>query len=138
MSYSIARVARFSALYIAATFLAGLAARLVLPRLGVEMGGLNSEHPFWRNVWFALPAWAAVLLIYWRLARLHPDSYWYTAVSISLASNVLLWGFLRLAQPMLIQRLGVSYITQALYQEVVVICLAALLSRRVRFLWSAP
>ena len=138
MSYSIARVARFSALYIAATFLAGLAARLVLPRLGVEMGGLNSEHPFWRNVWFALPAWAAMLLIYWRLARLHPDSYWYTAASISLAANVLLWGLLRLAQPMLIQHLGVSYISRALYQEVAVICLAALLSRRVRFLWSAP
>jgi hypothetical protein len=124
-------------LYVVATFLAGLAARLVLPQLGVEVGGVDSQHPFWRNISFALPAWFAVLLVYWSLARRHPDVYWYTAVSVSLASNVLLWGFLRLAQPALIQRLGTSYVTQAVYQEAIVICLAALLSRRVRFRWSA-
>lgn len=138
MTYSISRVAKFSALYAVATFVAGLAASLVLPRMGVEMGGVGSEHPFWRSIWFALPAWAAALLVYWALARRYPEDYWYTAISVSLASNVLLlWGILRLTQPMLIQRLGISYVTQALYQEGIVICLAALLSRRVRFIGSA-
>ena len=83
MSYSIARVAKFSALYIGATFVAGLVASLILRRIGAEVGGVGSEHPFWRNIWFALPAWSAALLVYWGLARRHPESYWYTAVSVS-------------------------------------------------------
>jgi hypothetical protein len=135
-SFSVARVAKFSALYVAATLLAGLVARLVLPRVGVEWGDIDSAHPFLRNIWFALPAWSAVLWVYWLLARRYPASYWYSAVSISLASNGALWVLLVLTQPMRAHQLGTSYALNALYQEAIVINLAALLSRRVKFKWD--
>lgn len=135
-SLSIARVARFSALYILATFLAGLVARLLLPRIGVQMGDVGSAHPFWRNIWFAIPAWSAVLWVYWLLARRYPVGYWYSAASVSVASNIVLWVLMNLAAPALAWQLGSSYALQAFYQEVVVIGLAALLSRRVKFQWG--
>jgi hypothetical protein len=135
-SFSIARVAKFSALYMAATILAGLAARLVLPRVGVDGGVVGSANPFWRNIWFAIPAWIAVLWVYWELARRYPASYWYSAAAVSVISNALLWLLLVLTQPDFARLVGSSYALNALYQEVIVIFLAAALSRRVRFVFK--
>jgi hypothetical protein len=126
---SIGVIAKFVALYLATTFLVGILARSALAFLGVEVS--TASHLF--SIWFAIPTWCAVLWVYWTLARHHPQTYWYTAVLVSVISTLLAVIILSVMRSALLETLGYWRFVQGFFRESVLIMLAALLSRRVVF-----
>jgi len=131
-TYSVARVARYSALWFVATFAAGFGYRLGLALLGIPFASVGSTHPFWHNASYAAVGCSAALLVYWLLARRHPATYWYEATSVCVVGNLIGWCVLALIQPDWHHAMGWRYVERALLTECVLISVAAVLSRRVQ------
>jgi hypothetical protein len=129
-SVSLKLVGKYTAVYLAVTFSVGWITRVVLTAIGLQLPGSGSQA-FWHSLWFAVPGWISVFLVYLTLARRHPRDYWVTAIAVSVLSFIVsfwtLWLFMPAAT---FQSIGAKYFLNALYQESIVIFLAALLSRR--------
>jgi hypothetical protein len=129
-SVSLKLVAKYTVVYLIVVFLVGWITRVVLAAAGLELT-VAGPRAFWRSALFAAPGWISVFLVYLTLARRHPHGYWVTAISVSVLSFLVSFWFSWLLMPAAtFQAIGAKYFLNSLYQESIVIFLAALLSRR--------
>jgi hypothetical protein len=137
MSISIIlRILKFSVLNTVVTFMAGWLLRIILPFIGSPF--IDYPH-FWGNLLFVLPSWAVTLWVFWLLARRHPAGYWYVATSVGALSTLIALALGYLMNPEAMKPfLTLKSLVSQLFWQSVVIVIAAILSRRVKYDTIAP
>jgi hypothetical protein len=129
-SVSLKLIGKYTAIYLGVTFAVGCITRVALTAAGLQFTDAGSQA-FWHSIWFAAPGWTSVFLVFLTLARRHPQEYWATAIWVSaLSFSISCWVLWLMMSAPTFQSIGAKYFLNSLYQQSIVIFLAALFSRR--------